>query len=174
GCRKCERVLVLAVQRFRPEIVERNHRMRDVVLIGPGDGRPRFDLQLLGPEREISDLDGGVFGPGRRRGQKENGRGAGNNTVGKRLDHVCTQPCSGVSMMARRCSFCLKVTLAMPSMPRSLSSGTFIGPGDGADPGAGCGNAVERAVWNVTLPSTFCMTWWMWPLSTVIEPNFLR
>ena len=39
-----------------------------------------------------------------------------------------------------------------------LSSGTFIGPGDGAVPGAGCGNAVERAVWKVTLPSTFCIT----------------
>ena len=30
-------------------------------------------------------------------------------------------------------------------------------PGDGAVPGAGCGKAVERAVWKVTLPSTFCM-----------------
>src|SRR5712672_1696050 len=27
-----------------------------------------------------------------------------------------------------------------------------------AAPGAGCGNAVERAVWKVTLPSTFCIT----------------
>jgi len=43
-------------------------------------------------------------------------------------------------------------------MLRSLSSATFIGPGEGAEPGAGCGNAVERAVWKVTLPSTFCMT----------------
>ena len=41
-------------------------------------------------------------------------------------------------------------------------------------PGAGCGNAVERAVWKVTLPSTFCISWWMWPLSTVTEPNRLR
>ena len=41
-------------------------------------------------------------------------------------------------------------------------------------PGAGCGNAVERAVWKVTLPSTFCMIWWMWPLSTVTEPKRLR
>ena len=41
---------------------------------------------------------------------------------------------------------------------RSLSSGTFIGPADGAVPGAGCGKAVERAVWKVTLPSTFCIT----------------
>jgi len=75
------------------------------------------------------------------------------------LDMFVPQPCSGVSMMARRCSFCLNVTLAMPSIVRSLSSGTFIGPGEGAVPGAGCGNAVERAVWKVTLPSTFCITW---------------
>ena len=40
--------------------------------------------------------------------------------------------------------------------------------------GAGCGNAVERAVWKVTLPSTFCITWWIWPLSTVTEPKPLR
>ena len=77
-------------------------------------------------------------------------------------------------MIASRCSLCLNVTLAMPSMVRSLSSGTFIGPGDGAVPGAGCGNAVERAVWKVTLPSTFCITWWIWPLSTVTEPKRLR
>jgi hypothetical protein len=40
--------------------------------------------------------------------------------------------------------------------------------------GAGCGKAVERAVWKVTLPSTFCITWWMWPLSTVTEPKPFR
>src|SRR5438132_1303302 len=41
----------------------------------------------------------------------------------------------------------------------------------GALPGAGWGNAVDIAVWNVTEPSTFCSTWWMWPLSTVTEPK---
>ena len=45
------------------------------------------------------------------------------------------------------------------------------GPGLGAAPGAGCGKAVDIAVWNVMLPSTFCMIWWMWPLSTVTEPK---
>ncbi len=40
-------------------------------------------------------------------------------------------------------------------MLRSFSAGTFIGPGDGAVPGAGCGKAVDIAVWNVTFPSTF-------------------
>ena len=61
-------------------------------------------------------------------------------------------------MMARRWLPGLKLTLATPSNVRSLLSSTFIGPGEGALPGAGCGNAVERAVWKVTLPSTFCST----------------
>lgn len=29
-------------------------------------------------------------------------------------------------------------------------------------------------MWKVTFPSTFCNTWWMWPLSTVSEPNRFR
>src|SRR5207248_3815675 len=33
-----------------------------------------------------------------------------------------------------------------PRTLRRRSSGTFIGPGDGAEPGAGCGNAVDIAV----------------------------
>ena len=74
-------------------------------------------------------------------------------------------------MIARRWSPCLKLMLATPSMVRNLLSSTFIGPGEGALPGSGCGKAVERAVWKVTLPSTFCITWWMWPFSTVTEPN---
>jgi len=32
---------------------------------------------------------------------------------------------------------------------------SLIAPGTGAVPGAGCGNAVDAAVWKVTLPSTF-------------------
>ncbi len=40
---------------------------------------------------------------------------------------------------------------------RNWSAGTFIGPGAFAVPGAGCGKAVESAVWKVMLPSTFCM-----------------
>ena len=38
------------------------------------------------------------------------------------------------------------------------NSVTPVRPGDGAVPGAGCGKAVERAVWKAQLPSTFCMT----------------
>jgi len=60
-------------------------------------------------------------------------------------------------MMARRCCPGLKVTSATPSTERSLALSTFIGPGEAAVPGAGCGKAVERAVWKVTLPSTFWM-----------------
>jgi hypothetical protein len=46
----------------------------------------------------------------------------------------------------------------MPGTLRNLSAGTFLGPGlaPGA-PGSVCGNAVEQAVWNVTLPSTRCI-----------------
>ena len=40
-------------------------------------------------------------------------------------------------------------------------------------PGVGCGKAVDIAVWNDMLPSTFCMIWWMWPLSTVTDPKRL-
>src|SRR3954462_2193790 len=58
-----------------------------------------------------------------------------------------------------------------PSTLRRRSSDTVIGPGEGAAPGAGCGNAVDIAVWKVTYPSTFSITWWMWPLSTDTEPN---
>ncbi len=74
-------------------------------------------------------------------------------------------------MIASGWLFCLKLMLATPSMLRSLASSTFIGPGEGAAPGAGGGKAVDRAVWTVTLPSPFCITWWMWPLSTVTEPK---
>src|SRR5439155_16170860 len=50
----------------------------------------------------------------------------------------------------------------------------FMGPCEFALPGCGCGNAADAAVSNVTLPSTFCNVWWIWPLSTVTEPNFFK
>ena len=59
---------------------------------------------------------------------------------------VPPQPCSGLSMIASRCCPRLKVTSVTPSSERSLSSATFIGPGEGAAPGAGCGKAVDMAV----------------------------
>ena len=33
---------------------------------------------------------------------------------------------------------------------------------------------MELAVWNVMLPSTFCMVWWMCPLRTLTEPKRFR
>ena len=31
--------------------------------------------------------------------------------------------------------------------------------------------ASERVVWKAMRPSTFCAIWWIWPLSTVTDPN---
>lgn len=45
-------------------------------------------------------------------------------------------------------------TVVMPRYLRNSPAGTVIGPGEDAVPGAGCGKAVERAVWNATWPST--------------------
>src|SRR5262245_22188580 len=147
--RERKRVRAVGIEHLGAEVVGRHNRVRDVVLVSPGDGRSRFDPHFLRTKGEVSDLDCcRIRRPDWRRRQEEEGRDTRNYNVlyRFRFDHVGTQPCNDVSMMARRCSFCLKVTLAMPSMPRSLSSGTFMGPGDGAVPGAGCGNAVERAV----------------------------
>src|SRR5580693_1288073 len=178
---ECERKAVVGVERLRSGkgVVGCGDAMRDIVLVGPGHRGAGLHGHRLRREGEVIDRDGG-----RRARRAGNQDAAGQARTHDRAKHGRSkngshhlhspQACSGVSMMARRCSFCLKVMLAVPSMVRSLSSATFIGPGDGAAPGAGCGNAVERAVWKVTLPSTFCMTWWMWPLSTVTEPNFFR
>ena len=69
----------------------------------------------------------------------------------------------------------VKATSAGPQQLRAAGpAGTFIGPGEAALPGSGCGKAVDMAVWNVMLPSTFCIIWWMWPLSTVTEPKRFR
>ena len=57
-------------------------------------------------------------------------------------------PASGVSTRARRSLPGTKVTVEMPSTSRSRSAGTIIGPGVGALPGTGCGNAVDdRGMW---------------------------
>src|SRR5215470_14536289 len=42
-----------------------------------------------------------------------------------------------------------KDSRVIPRTLRRRSASTLIGPGDGADPGAGCGKAVDIAVWNV-------------------------
>src|SRR5271166_657135 len=153
--------------------------MWDIVPVRPGYRGTCLHSQGLRHEGEVIDRDGvriclrhrwrGLCCSGQHR-YHQRGRGCTAERGGdqRAAYFICNghdkllQLCSGASMMARRSWFCLNVTLAIPSMVRSLSAGTsFIGPGDAAVPGAGCGNAVERAVWNVTLPSTFCMIWWM-------------
>jgi hypothetical protein len=64
---------------------------------------------------------------------------------------------SGESVIASARVPRLTSTLVSPSKVRSFSAGTSMGPGDAAVPGAGCGKAVDIAVCNVTLPSTFCI-----------------
>ena len=48
--------------------------------------------------------------------------------------------------MARGPGFNVVVTDVSPKSPRSWSAGTVIGPGLGALPGVGWGNAVDMAV----------------------------
>ena len=55
----------------------------------------------------------------------------------------------------------------LPLDPVAVTAGNPPGP----SPARGCGNAVERAVWNRILPSTFCTIWWIWPFSTVTDPK---
>src|SRR4029077_11127373 len=57
-----------------------------------------------------------------------------------------TGAASGESTTARLWRFVVALTSVIPSSVRSFSSGTFIGPGAFAVPGAGCGNAVDIAV----------------------------
>ena len=143
--------------------------MWGVVVVDPGHGRPGLHRDALGNERELVDLDfcgcrrRGLSGNSARYANKHDRKRGGDaeRADGAHDRDVPLQRCSGWSMMASRCCPRLKVTSVMPRTERSLSSATFIGPGEGAAPGAGCGNAVDIAVWKVTLPSTFCMIWWM-------------
>src|SRR6202035_5997131 len=57
--RERERISVSGVQGFRLELLaDRGDRMRDVVLVGPGDGRAGLDRQFLRIEGEVVDADG--------------------------------------------------------------------------------------------------------------------
>src|SRR3954465_11722676 len=55
-------------------------------------------------------------------------------------------PDSDASTTASSCLWAMKVACVIPSTPRNFSAGTFSGPGEGAEPGAGCGKAVDIAV----------------------------
>src|SRR5947209_1251508 len=155
-----ERVAVVGIERFRPELARRDDSVRNVVAVLPGHRGADLDDKLCRLEGEIVDHDRGLLAAGGCHLRRHHGRyrEAEAEAAQGCVSHDGLQPCSGVSMIARRSLPALKSILAMPSRLRSRSSATFIGPGEGAVPGAGCGNAVERAVWKVTLPSTFCIT----------------
>ena len=71
--RKRERVLVLGVERLRAEVTGRDHRVRDVVLVDPGDGVADLHGELLRAEGEVVDLHlelGGVRRPRQGRGER--------------------------------------------------------------------------------------------------------
>ena len=58
----------------------------------------------------------------------------------------------GVQRRFRHCEAAVPAhesNFVTPSSIRRCSAGTFIGPGAGASPGFGCGNAVDIAEWNV-------------------------
>src|ERR1700730_7150648 len=128
--------------------------MWNVVVVDPGDGRASLYCDALRSEGELVNnyirvrslrRDGG----GRRCEQGSRKRGCNVNLACYCCSHdgnLLPQPCSGLSMIASRCCPRLKVTSVTPRRERSLSSGTFIGPGEGAVPGAGCGKAVDMAV----------------------------
>src|SRR6185437_8650567 len=162
---------VPGIERVGPDVQHRTQdAVRDVVAVGPGDRGAGRDPQRRRGEGEVVDRHlHRCVGAGRR--QAGAGGGSKDKQAEKRSPLHRDHPASGVSTMASGESVRTKLALAVPRTWRSSPGGTVIGPGPFAVPGAGCGNAVERAVWNATWPSTFCSTWWMCPFSTVTEPN---
>src|SRR5262245_45145945 len=75
------------------------------------------------------------------------------------LESSAGQPTRVLSMIASGLSPTRTSTDVTPSIDRNCCAGTLIGPGDAAEPGAGWGKAVDRAVWKVMLPSTFWTIW---------------
>src|SRR4051812_20067319 len=136
GRRKSEGEAAVGVQRLGPVLACRDHRMRNVVMVGPGHGVANLDRHFGRSEGEVvdGDLDGLCA---ERRGvehkHEQGGREGGADAPAQRYElcHcVGPQPCSGVSMIASRSAPTLKSMLAMPSRLRSLVSSTFIGPGE--------------------------------------------
>src|SRR5207245_9546272 len=73
-------------------------------------------------------------------GSKAWRREAGKRVKDRTPEWVGTaQPARDVSTSASGASERTTLTSRTPSTLRSCSAGTFIGPGDGASPGAGCG-----------------------------------
>src|SRR6516162_1108237 len=138
-----------------------HHGMWLIVLICPGDGRAGRNCQRSGPEHEIlRDHDGG--GSGSDATMRHTWRQSRKQQRTQVRQQQFTQahaipPSAIVVSLSRRPLGCFTTdTLVTPSMLGSCSAGTLSGPGPPPTPATGCGYAVERAVWNVTLPSTFC------------------
>src|SRR5262249_31619481 len=158
GARRRERLreALVGVERVRAErpVLLGNH-MRNVIGIDPSHGRSCLHRERGRIEGEVGDLYFGVFGKSRRDPEHEHGGGK-HRDLHVEAAHGADERASVLSDMARGLSPTRTETLVMPSTERSWSAGTVMGPGEGAVPGTGCGKQVERAVWKVILPSTFC------------------
>jgi len=169
-------IRVVGIECLRPEGLFRfDHAVGNVVVIDELDRGSHRDRQLPRPEREIVDRndifllrryraerqhrsDDGTQKHSRDQGAMGGKSSRGGAQTAIQIWHVqiSDQPASVLSTKANGLLPCTMVTVESPSMERSWSEGTTIGPGEGALPGAGCGNAVDSAVWKVMLPSTFC------------------
>src|SRR3984957_4790159 len=169
-------IRVVSVERLRAEgKFLLYHRVRNVVVIDELDRRSHSDRQFLRREREVVERDNvrvlrrdraerqhrsddGTQKDGNDQGATEDKSGRCGARMAIQILHVkiSDQPASVLSTNASGLLPCTTATVESPSMERSWSAGTTIGPGEGALPGAGCGKAVDNAVWKVILPSTFC------------------
>src|SRR5579863_1854883 len=183
GLAEGEGIAVLGVERLGAErAVLGGDAVRAAVVVLPHDGRSRRDRQRRRLELEVADIDDGWRGCRRR--LAGGGAGPGGGEHGRRRERCenCAfqdhrslpHATSGLSVRAGAPLLCAKSTVRTPRYSPSLPAGTFIGMKCGAGLGGVIGNAVERAVWKVMLPSTFWKIWWMWPLSTVTEPKRFR
>src|SRR5882757_4590706 len=76
GCRERERETVVGIERLRPERAGRDHRVRDVVAVFPGDWGADLHRELLGLKGEVVDVDLALLGAGAS-GREHEGRGDG-------------------------------------------------------------------------------------------------
>src|SRR5690349_3423433 len=152
-----EAVAVAGIERLRAErTVAGDDEVRDVVVVLEGNGRARLYHQDRRGKGEIVDFhQHRLRRMERRRGHEgeteagaEGGMAAGTELLAEHGDFLSSRAQASVlSTIASSSLPFLMATSVTPSRPRSLPEGTVIGPGDFAVPGAGCGKAVERAVW---------------------------
>src|ERR1700722_7246391 len=166
GLGKRERKCIIRVERFGAKCAATDDRVWDVIVVDPRTRRSLCHRNFLWREAEIIDADPGarlvllcpgeVGLPNGCGADREHQQGKPNRYSDKRESHDFTSfaediVCSGfsssdVSTIASVCRPRTKLISVMPRTARSLSAGTFMGPGDGACPGAGCGKAVDIAV----------------------------